>query len=71
MTTGTGVRIIEASPLRAHEIERDLSMDRKQAKEIITGLTYCDKLLLRELLLTLKQNREREQLRQESDQQAS
>lgn len=46
-------------------------MEEKQARELIQGLTYCEKLLLRELLLALKQNQRPEQSPLESDQKAS
>ena len=36
-------------------------MDREEAKELLDGLTYREKLLLRELLLGLQQSQPREQ----------
>ena len=33
-------------------------MTREEAKQIISGLTYCELIQLRELLLTLKKERE-------------
>ena len=42
-------------------------MEEKQARKLISGLTYNEKILLRELLLSLKQNQQPEQLHQESD----
>ena len=46
----------------------DVRMDRKQAKVLIDGLTYEQKLELRELLLALRQSRLLEQSLEESDQ---
>ena len=39
----------------------DNHMEREQAAALINGLTYDELLLLRELLLTLKQNRQRDE----------
>ena len=33
-------------------------MTREEAKQVISGLTYCELIQLRELLLMLKQERE-------------
>lgn len=49
----------------------DNHMEREQAAALIKGLTYEEKLLLRELLLSLKQNLQHEESPPESDQKAS
>lgn len=55
----------------AHEIGRNTRMDKKQAKELIYDLTYEEKLLLRELLLSLRQMRSPEQSPEELGQKVS
>lgn len=46
-------------------------MEREEAEVLISGLTYYEKLMLRELLLGLQQTHEPERLLLESDRQAS
>ena len=43
-------------------------MDREEAKKLISKLTYCEKLMLRDLLSSKQHNREAEQAHQELDQ---
>ena len=46
-------------------------MDKDEARTLVDSLTYDELLLLRELLLSLKENREHEQDRSQAVQQAS
>ena len=71
LDNGNGRSYNRSVTASAHEIGRNVRMDKEQAKELITGLTYCEKLMLRELLLDLKQKRLPEQSLEESDQKAS